>query len=216
MKTVGNFLKDHRQNAGLSLDQIAGITKIRLDYLEAIEQDKFDRLPSAAFVKGFIRSYALAVKLDPEKALAIFRRDFDQNQLGRVVPRGMAKPLNVGRGLWNPRTTTILSIVLIIAAFLIYGLWQIVSLVAAPNLEITSPVEAAVYLNGAINLSGKTQSDAAVYINEQPVVLSGDGSFETTINLDPGEHLLIFKAVLRNGKQTEVTRRITIEPPPNQ
>lgn len=216
MKTVGTFLKDHRQSAGLSLDQIADITKIRLDYLEAIEQDRFDQLPSAAFVKGFIRSYALAIKLDPEKALAVFRRDFDQNQLGKVVPRGMAQPLNTGRGLWNPRTTTILSILVVIGIFLVYGFWQIVSLVAAPNLEITSPVESAVYLNGAISLSGKTQSDAAVYINDQPVVLAGDGSFETTINLDPGEHLLIFKAVLRNGKQTEVTRRITIEPPANQ
>ena len=58
MMTVGEYLRKLREDKGLSLEQIAGETNIRLAYLQAIETDQLDQLPSLPQAKGFTRLYA--------------------------------------------------------------------------------------------------------------------------------------------------------------
>lgn len=210
MKTLGTFLQDQRHNSGLTLEQVATKTKIRVEYLKAIEADDFSRLPAAAFVKGFIRNFALAVNADPEKALAVFRRDFDQNHQGKVVPRGIAEPLNTGRGFWSPRTTSLLGLGLIVLVFASYALWQMVTLVSAPSLEVHTPLDNSQYASTLVIVSGAARTDSVVRVNGQPVAMSGDGSFETEIELPQGENLIVIEAESRDGKQTQVTRQVQI------
>lgn len=56
--TVGEYLRKLREDKGLSLEEIAGETNIRLNYLQAIENDQLDQLPSLPQAKGFTRLYA--------------------------------------------------------------------------------------------------------------------------------------------------------------
>lgn len=46
-----------RNELGVTLESIHQETKIRLDYLNFLEEDKHDKLPSAVFIKGFIKAY---------------------------------------------------------------------------------------------------------------------------------------------------------------
>jgi len=62
--SIGEQLRQTRQAREISLDQAAQATHIRLRYLEALEADKFDQLPSSAQVRGFIRAYADYLRLD--------------------------------------------------------------------------------------------------------------------------------------------------------
>lgn len=57
----GSHLKHQRELRGISLDEIASITKIHLRYLKALESNSFDELPGEVFIKGFIRSYGRAI-----------------------------------------------------------------------------------------------------------------------------------------------------------
>jgi len=66
---VGEFLRRERELRYVSLDDVAERTKISRRYLEAIEEGQYDRLPGETFVRGFIRSYAQSVGLDPEDTL---------------------------------------------------------------------------------------------------------------------------------------------------
>jgi len=56
--TVGEYLRKLREEKGISLEQVAGETNIRLAYLQAIENDQPDQLPSLPQAKGFTRLYA--------------------------------------------------------------------------------------------------------------------------------------------------------------
>ena len=78
MKTVGQLLRQARLKKGKSLVQVAKETKIPRSTLEAIENDDWCCLPASPFIKGFIRNYAQAVALDPQKALAISRNTFPE------------------------------------------------------------------------------------------------------------------------------------------
>src|SRR6185503_11998445 len=64
-ETVGRMLRRHREERNLSLDEAARATKIRKDFLHSIEEDRLDTLPGPVFARGFLRSYAEFLNLDP-------------------------------------------------------------------------------------------------------------------------------------------------------
>ena len=57
-----------RTRVGLSLEGIASRTKIRVTYLKAIEEERFDRLPPPVFLRGFIREFASCLGLPADEA----------------------------------------------------------------------------------------------------------------------------------------------------
>lgn len=65
---IGELLRDTRQAKGLSLEEVERDTRINRLYLEALEAEHFDALPAPVYVRGFMRSYARYLELDPEEA----------------------------------------------------------------------------------------------------------------------------------------------------
>ncbi len=62
---IGETLKKNREDRGLDLHDIAGKLKIRHEYLRAIEDDAFEKLPPEVYTKGYIREYARFLGIDP-------------------------------------------------------------------------------------------------------------------------------------------------------
>ena len=58
MITVGEFLRKLREEKKISLDEVSRETNIRLSYLQAIEDDAMEKIPSMPQAKGFARLYA--------------------------------------------------------------------------------------------------------------------------------------------------------------
>lgn len=67
--SVGQRLRQARQERDISLEQAAHGTHIRLHYLQALEAGDLDRLPSRVQARGFLRAYASYLGLDPEPLL---------------------------------------------------------------------------------------------------------------------------------------------------
>jgi hypothetical protein len=63
-RLTGEDLKKIRTTLGLTLTQIFLQTRITLGILEAIEDDRFDRLPPAVYLKGFLKLYAQCLQID--------------------------------------------------------------------------------------------------------------------------------------------------------
>jgi len=72
MSELGDLLRKTREDKGLSLAQVEEATKIRSDYLQALEEEDFDLLPAPVYVKGFLRNYALYLGLDPQEVLSLY------------------------------------------------------------------------------------------------------------------------------------------------
>lgn len=74
----GKLFADARAAHGVTLKQVSASTKIPVSTLQAIERDEIDSLPGGIFTRGFIRSYADAVGLDPRTTLERFEARFPQ------------------------------------------------------------------------------------------------------------------------------------------
>jgi flagellar biosynthesis protein FlhG len=63
----GELLKEIREKLGIDLKDIAVFTKIRKQYFEDIEREKFPSLPSEVYLRGYVIGYAKYLSLDPVK-----------------------------------------------------------------------------------------------------------------------------------------------------
>lgn len=71
---VGEYLRGVREAKGLELDDAARVTKIGKNYLAAIEAGQFEKLPNAAYIKGFLRLYAGYLALTGDDVVARYER----------------------------------------------------------------------------------------------------------------------------------------------
>ena len=66
---IGVTLRSARIQRGLSIEQVAQDTRISARFIEALEDDAFEELPAPVYVRGFLRSYANYLKVDPNPLL---------------------------------------------------------------------------------------------------------------------------------------------------
>lgn len=66
MATIGETLRSARERRGLTIEQVAHETRISARFIEALEAEEFEALPAPVYVRGFLRSYANYLKLDPQ------------------------------------------------------------------------------------------------------------------------------------------------------
>lgn len=113
---LGSFLKSERERKGLTLEQLAKITKLRIQYVEALEKEDWDKLPSLVFVKGFIKSYTKALGLDYREVIVQFQSSIPVYD---DLPRPLVPPKKKGAGKSAILITVGVIIVVLIALFLV-------------------------------------------------------------------------------------------------
>jgi cytoskeleton protein RodZ len=72
MQTIGERLEEARKRKGISIREAAETTKIRGDYLQKFEANSFDVDLPPLYVRGFLRSYARYLELDPDRLVSDF------------------------------------------------------------------------------------------------------------------------------------------------
>lgn len=72
MESIGEFFKQVRETKGLTIDEVASKTRIRTDFVKALEEGNFAKLPDQVFARGFVRSYARSLGLDEDDAIQRF------------------------------------------------------------------------------------------------------------------------------------------------
>jgi cytoskeleton protein RodZ len=72
--TIGQILRQHREERGLTPEQAAFQSKVPLRLLQALEADDYRMLPDAAYLLRFLHDYARLLKLDPDALKQEFQR----------------------------------------------------------------------------------------------------------------------------------------------
>lgn len=214
MRTVGEILKKARLTRKISLKQVETSTKIRHDFLQALEENDFQKLPSLVSVRGFLKNYAEFLDLTPEPILAIFRRDFAQpprrgrGKKGKIIPQGMVEPINKPKLNWTPKLTLISFLTLFFLGLAGWLGYQYFSLMKSPYLEIYAPKDGQQIETEKIELIGRADPDTLVTVNSQSVFLSELGEFRYKLELFPGENTIVVEAKSKLGRKTKRQRTV--------
>lgn len=210
MKSVGQILKKERQKQGKTLNQIHRETKIPEKNLIALETDDYASLPPATFIKGFIQIYAKSLDLDEKKLIAIFRRDWQKKEQTKIIPEGLTKPLDGQSSFWSPKTAMVLIISLFLIVFLSYLGFQLKKYFSPPSLTVERPLENEKVKEQTVEIKGRANQDASVYINDELININESGNFSYELKLFPGENTIYIKAINRRGKETSISRKVKL------
>ena len=72
-ETAGRILASARKGWELSVEEVADNLNLSANTIRALEQDDYASLPGTTFVKGYIRSYANLLRLNPDEVLATLK-----------------------------------------------------------------------------------------------------------------------------------------------
>lgn len=89
-RDLGTRLRTARRQRGLSLHDVAGRTKLSMGVVQAIECNDFQRLPGGVYRKGYLRSLAGEVGLDPRQIAADYDKEFGSMAISADTSRDRA------------------------------------------------------------------------------------------------------------------------------
>ena len=93
MESLGKYLKAERELRNLSLEEAAKFTKIGKQFLRAIEEDKYDLLPPATYVKGFLTAYARYLGFDPNDVLLRYQKYLEDLSISQQEQVGLPQQI---------------------------------------------------------------------------------------------------------------------------
>jgi hypothetical protein len=121
---IGNSLREARTRRQIDFTQAELATKIRARYLRALEEERFEQLPSQTYVKGFLRTYADYLGLDGQLYVDEFNSRFATGDDRDPGPRrSSVRPERRTRRL---ETSIVLIVVALVAivTLVVVGAWQ--------------------------------------------------------------------------------------------
>jgi cytoskeleton protein RodZ len=114
---IGATLRAERERRHISLDAVARGTLVRQDFLELIDADRLEELPTGAYAKGFIRSYVAYLGLDPKPFLTAYDDRCGQPgpELARFAPQGVRVPPAAQKRAWKFAVGSAVFVLLLLA-----------------------------------------------------------------------------------------------------
>jgi len=210
-QTVGDLLQTERRKKQMSLEKLAELTHIKLLHLENLEANKFELLPAAVFVRGYIKLYGQILSFDYQPLLAVLRRDFKEGIKGQLISREFAR--SAVRSGWRltPRFMTVLGASTSALVVLSYVLFRWYQLLQPPRVELLAPLDNQV-VSAIVTVEGQTKPDSIVTINGAPISLQATGYFSGQVTYVT-EGLALIKVEVRDarGKITVVERPVYVK-----
>lgn len=205
-ETLGAKLREERQKLGGSLNTWEERIRIPVKYIRALENSNHSDLPpTKAHRLAYVRTYAKALGLNVDQAVADFIKERGLEDIKNVHPHRSLSSIPISSFISFIRY---IGLAIIVVLFCGYLIWQINGIVTPPSLEVYSPAEGMI--TGAPNaiVQGETEKECKLVINGQEVMVDDNGRFLAEIDLLPGVNTITIEAVKKHGKSTTVTRHI--------
>ncbi|PLX26399.1 hypothetical protein C0581_04620 [Candidatus Parcubacteria bacterium] len=201
-KRVCLRLKQARLDAEFSLGQLEKKTRIPKKHLQAIEECRFEELKaSEVYQKNFIKKYVSALGIDPTPFLEQFKQEELSHKKNCDKHPGVGCEKKHFSDLPNLLRYFLVGGALCLV-FLYLGT-HIQNILQPPELTLVSPTDGEITYEQQINISGKTDPETAITVNNEIIKNDEKGVFTQSINLTPGINTLIIKAQNKHGKTTE-------------
>lgn len=209
--TVGQKLLKAREAKGLSIPNIEDAIKIRAKYIKALEEGDYKKLPPEVYIQGFLKNYADFLGLGRGKIMREYLLERGLSGVKKQAVNESLKKASKGpKFVITPRTLILAFISISVFLVVIYIGWQVKILTAPPKLELKTPSENISIDSDSINVEGKADAGADIYVNDVLVGGGPEGDFKEKISLQNGLNVITVKAKNRMGKQSEIVREVAV------
>lgn len=218
LKTIGKLLEERRLSKKLRYDEIAEIIKINPEYLEALETANYSKFPSEVYVKGFLRNYARFLGIEPDHALALYRREQEISLTNpKIKMTEKIKQKGLDLSITKNKVVTAVVIVITILTLLYIGSY-VFNIFQNPRLELSKPIglkagQTGEYISpkDTLILEGVSEIGNKLTINGQEYRVNSFEQFNIEIKLQEGKNNIYLVSENQIRRKSEILLTVLYE-----
>jgi len=203
-------LRKARQEKKLKLEEVAKKLNINIKYLKALEKGAYNDLPEGIYGKNFLREYTIILGLNYNELLKQYNKERNLNK---------EKKINIFSNQvvkkWYfvsiPKIIKNLSIIIVVILCFFYLNYALKKIYSIPELNIISPQENFITNDNQVIISGQTEPEVKILINNEQVLIDSQGNFNKTISLNKGINEITITAEKKFGKINIIKRHIMVK-----
>lgn len=203
-KNLTNLILEALKLKGLTLDKLSQLTGVSERSLALLIEEKFDKLPPAPYVHGYLVKIAEVLNLDGQKLWQEYLKNNSD-----IRRSGQADILPPNRFAVQRMNKKVIVVSIIIAIVLIYGAFRLPGLFGQPELKISDLSDnTTVVQDSNFTVRGIMNPADELLVNGEAVYPDKDGNFQKNILLQSGFNNIIFQTKKLLGKTHTVTKQI--------
>jgi len=210
--TLGARLQTLREVEKLTQEDVARASRVRVEYVRALEEGRFDDLPAPVYVRGFLRMIARVLRTHEKQLITLYDREVGitqnvhkKNHTQQQATGPLAQKIYLYRSFLTPRhvVSVVAGVFVLGGVFYLYTVLH--SFVSAPFVVVAAPQDGATVQSADIVVQGTTDPAAVLTVNGEEVVVGQDGHFETHVFVQEGVNEITLVATNRFDKTTQKT-----------
>ncbi|MBI5621799.1 helix-turn-helix domain-containing protein [Candidatus Falkowbacteria bacterium] len=211
--TVAEILSAARKEQGVDLEKIEKFLKINKKYLRALEDGRYDILPSLIYTKNFAKTYGEYLGLDTEHLGELIEKELGiVNQLSPQRDQPIEPEYLQSKILLTPKMIRYGLAITLALTCLGYLSWQVNAIFSSPRLSLTEPQPDLITQQNSITVIGDTLPEIDLLINNQTVLTDPAGHFTVALDLQTGLNTITVSAKKKHSQPSILTRQVLYQP----
>ena len=212
--SLGEQLRQYREQAGMSVEQVARESKVALRYVRALEESDWQAFSAKVYARGAVRRVAHVLKdADADALIAATGREWDitlggGEKSGAPAPRAVA---GARRFTVTPRRLGVAVAAGATVLLILFLAVRLIAFTAAPGLAIYRPADETRFASSTLEVAGRTEKESSLTVNGRELTLDEQGGFDEKIELPQGVNELHFISRNRFGKTQTAVRNILVK-----
>ncbi len=195
---IGPSLREARIKRGLEPADVQKAIRIRDRYLQALEEERWELLPGDAYVKGFLRSYADFLGLDPNLYIDEYNSRFAVEEEQPLAPQAIPKMERAGRSVgWLRPLVVIAAIVAVVAAV---AAWQL----GGSSNTSQPPPTTTTTSGGTTTTTGKKHPTPPAALPKRAILVASRGPCWLEIREGSAHGTVVYENTLQQGQSLPV------------
>lgn len=200
IKTVGEVLKEHRENAGMSLRKASSLCQLNQSYLESLENNDYKSLPADVYTRNFLQKYALCLKLNPHTVIQKYNKEKDICQRAKR-PDKQKKCQKYIQFFSHPLFLRALLFSIIIIGLLSYLGIKVYQITEPPDLMVFNLEKTLSITEKSLTITGQSEPETQVQINDRQIITDQGGGFSITLDLQKGLNIIKISARKKHSRE---------------
>lgn len=198
--------RDKLKERGYTLKQLSEATGISTKHLESLSHGRFEHLPPAPYLHGYLEKIGAVLGFDPELWWSEIKHHEEVRRSGAEDRLPDHRFVKMHAKAW-------ISGGVVILLLLIYVSVRFSFILGKPALEVREPDQAAIRTHEERFVVRGSVVNGEVFLNDERLTIGTDGAWEKELFLQSGPNTIEIRAKKLLGRETVVVRQIFYEPP---
>ncbi|MDP3899726.1 MAG: helix-turn-helix domain-containing protein [bacterium] len=210
-QSIGEVLTQARNERNINLEKAARALKINADYLRALENNEFDKLPQGVYGRNFLREYCFLLKLNSQKMLDIYDFEEKKQPVAREE-RDAFRRQRVKKYEFLSLPKLIRNSLVIVVGLLFVGYLglRVQAMVAPPELLIFFPPVNYSTDENSLEIKGLSEPDTIISVNGTEMLSNESGEFSYVVHLQQGVNIIKINSKKRYSQEAEIMRQVLV------